>query len=316
MISIHWVQKRKVYWERLEELVRRSGSGLGHLSHSDLRELALLYRQVASDLAVVREDTSSGQLAAYLNQLLGRSHNLIYLGHRPEARGLVSFYRDTYPRIFRETFPLTLTAIIIFAAAMLAGWVVTLRDPGFAHRMLGSEMMETIERRQMWTHSVVAMKPLASSMITTNNLSVAFTMFASGITVVGTLWMTVFNGLLMGVVGAATYHSGMALQLWSFVAPHGVLELPAIFIAAGAGFEIARGLLFPGFLPRRESLIRAGGRASQLLLGTIPLLLVAGAIEGFFSPTGAPVFMKFTLGAVLFAALITYLSGGWRRRAA
>jgi uncharacterized membrane protein SpoIIM required for sporulation len=99
----------------------------------------------------------------------------------------------------------------------------------------------------------------------------------------------------------------MALQLWSFVAPHGVLELPAIFIAGGAGLEIARGLLFPGLLPRRDSLEIAGSRAARLLLGTVPMLVVAGVIEGFFSPSGAPVAAKFGLAAVLFTALITYL---------
>jgi uncharacterized membrane protein SpoIIM required for sporulation len=63
---------------------------------------------------------------------------------------------------------------------------------------------------------------------------------------------------LIGVIGMACALSGMSLQLWSFVAPHGVLELPAIFIAGGAGLRIAQGLLFPGLLPRRESLARAG----------------------------------------------------------
>jgi uncharacterized membrane protein SpoIIM required for sporulation len=314
MVSIHWIDKRRPHWERLEELIRKSRNGLAALSHTELQDLALLYRQTASDLSVVRQDPSSAQLAAYLNQLLGRSHNLIYLGQRPQAKGLVSFFTDTYPRVFRETLPQILLTVVIFAIGMLAGWVVTLHDPGFAHRMLGSEMIDTIERRQMWTHSVVAVKPLAASSITTNNLTVSFTMFALGITAVGTIWLALFNGLLMGVVGAATWRAGMALALWSFVAPHGVLELPAIFIAGGAGLEVARGLFFPGMLPRRESLARAGARASRLLLGTIPLLLIAGTIEGFFSPTNAPVAMKFTLAAVLFAALIAYLFAPARTR--
>jgi uncharacterized membrane protein SpoIIM required for sporulation len=302
------MDKRKPHWDRLEALLTRAKSGLGKLSGVELQELGLLYRQTASDLSVVLDDSSSAQLAAYLNHLLTRSHNLLYMGQRPKSSGLLSFYRDEYPCVFRETLPTTVLATTLFLAAAFAGWAITLHDPGFAHRMLGPQMMDTIDRREMWTHSVVSMKPVASSFITTNNLTVAFTTFALGITGIGTIWMMVFNGLLLGVVGAATWRAGMALSLWSFVAPHGVLELPAICIAGGAGLEIARGLFFPGYLPRRESLARAGRRAVRLVLGTIPFLLTAGAIEGFFSPSDAPIALKFTLAAVLFTALVAYLS--------
>lgn len=284
MVSIHWIERRKGHWERLEHLAKLGGTGLTKLNHRELQELGLLYRQTASDLSVVLEDLSNPQLAAYLNQLLARSHNLIYMGQRSKAAGISDFYIHTYPRIFRELLPQTLVVIAVFVAALMAGWAVTLHDPGFAHRLLGPQMTEDIDRHEMWTQSVVTIQPLAASSIATNNLTVAFTTFALGITVVGTIWMIVLNGLLMGVVGAATWRAGMALSLWSFVVPHGVLELPAIFLAGGAGLEIARGLLFPGLLPRRESLARAGGLASRLVLGTLPLLLIAGTIEAFHPP--------------------------------
>ena len=99
----------------------------------------------------------------------------------------------------------------------------------------------------------------------------------------------------------------MSLQLWSFVAPHGVLELPAIFIAGGAGLRIAQGLLFPGVLPRRDSLARAGAEAVQLLVGTIPILIIAGLIEAFVSPTTLPIALKFSVAAALFVLLNVYL---------
>jgi uncharacterized membrane protein SpoIIM required for sporulation len=308
MISIRWLEKRKPHWARLEQLVQRSSRGVAALSHNELQELGLLYRQTASDLASVREDASNRQLAVYLNQLLGRSHNLIYMGHKPKVSGIVRFYTETYPEVFRDTLPQTLLSLSIFAIAGLAAWIITIHDAGFAHRLLGPHMMETIEQRKMWTDSVLTIKPLASSGIMTNNLSVAFATFAMGITAgIGTIWMMMVNGLLIGVIGAATWRAGMALQLWSFVGPHGVLELPAIFISGGAGLEIARGLLFPGLLPRRASLARAGGRATRLLLGTIPMLVVAGVIEGFFSPTNAPAAVKFAFAAVLFTGLLMYL---------
>jgi uncharacterized membrane protein SpoIIM required for sporulation len=310
MISTRWLEKRKPYWSQLEQLVNRSSRrGIAALDHSELQELGLLYRQTASDLAAVREDLTSRQLAAYLNQLLGRAHNLIYMGHRAKISGLFRFYARTYPQVFRETYPRTMLALVIFVLTAIAGCALTVHDPTFAHRLLGPHMMETIERRQMWTDSIVTVKPIAASAILTNNLFVAFTMFALGITAgLGTIWMIVLNGLLMGAIGAATWQAGMAGQLWSFVAPHGVLELPAIFIAGGAGLEIAGGLLFPGVLPRRESLARAGGRGTRLLLGTVPMLFIAGIIEGFLSPSKIAVPLKFLFAGLLFTALVTYLS--------
>lgn len=313
MVSIQWTAKRKPHWERLEQLVRGAGHGVAGLKHAELRELGLLYRQTASDLSVALQDPSSGQLAAYLNQLLGRSHQLVYMGRKPKTSGLLTFYLETYPRIFRETLPLTTLGTAVFLLGMAAAWAVTANDPGFAHRVLGPKMMDTIEQRRMWTDSIVAMKPVAASQITTNNLTVTFATFASGITVIGPFYMMLMNGILIGVIGAATWKAGMALSLWSFVAGHGSLELPAIFIAAGAGLDIARGLVFPGLLTRKASLAAAGGRASKLILGTIPMLLIAGTIEGFFSPTPVPPVMKFTLGGLLFTALCAYLWGSARR---
>jgi uncharacterized membrane protein SpoIIM required for sporulation len=315
MISTRWLAKRKPHWQRLEQLVDRSGRrGVAALAHDELQELGLLYRQAASDLATVREDITSRPLSAYLNQLLARAHNLIYMGKRPRLNGIVRFYVDSYPRVFRDTYRLVLFSAMVFIAGALAGVVVTLRDPGFAHQILGPQMIESIEKREMWTHSILSIKPMAASGIMTNNIAVGFAMFAAGITAgLGTLWMLITNGLLMGVLAVTTARAGMALQLWGFVAAHGALEMPAIFIAAGAGLEIARGLLFPGMLSRKESLRQAGNRGAKLLLGTIPLLVVAGVIEGFISPTRIATPLKFLLSATLFTALVLYLLRGARR---
>jgi uncharacterized membrane protein SpoIIM required for sporulation len=309
VISTRWLEKRRPHWERLEQLVALSGRGsIASLKSTELQELALLYRQSAADLATVREDPASKQLVVYLNQLLGRAHNLIYMGRRPNRRGIWTFYKDIYPAIFRETFPDTFAAFVLFLIGTLAGVLLGMADASFMRHFLGPQMVDTIERHEMWTHSIVTIKPLASSAILTNNISVALSTFALGITAgIGTVWMMLLNGLMMGVVGVACWREGMSLPLWSFVAAHGVLELPAIFIAGGAGIGIAKGLLFPGSLPRRESLVRAGGRSVRLVLGTIPMLLVAGIVEGFVSPTDLPYQLKFLLAFALANLLVLYL---------
>src|SRR6266852_90442 len=309
MLSTRWLQKRRPYWAHLDELVARSEkSGIRALNHHELRELAVLYRQAASDLSTVREDPSSQRLAQSLNQLLGRAHNCIYMGRRAQGGRIITFYRDIFPQIFHATLAYTLSAAGVFFALAAAGFVMAVVDPGFQRYFLGPGMMESIDKRQMWTHSIVSVKPLESSAIMTNNLTVSFATFAYGITAgIGTLWMLAFNGLLFGVVSAACWQAGMAGQLLSFVVPHGVLELPAIFIAGGAGLLIAKGLLFPGTLPRHASLVREGSRAIQLALGIIPLLIVAGTIEGFVSPSDLAARWKYLLGAGLFGLLLLFV---------
>jgi len=317
VISTSWLQKRRPYWARIDELLTRAGrDGVRNLTHPELQELALLYRQTASDLATIREDASSRSLAHYLNQLLGRAHNFIYMGRRSRPAGIIKFYRETFPQVFHDTFAYTFAAAAIFWALAAVGLMLSIMNPGFQRYFLGADMMETIEKHQMWTHSIVSIKPLASSAIMTNNLSVSFATFALGITAgIGTVFELMFNGLLIGVVGAACWEAGMSQQLWSFVAPHGVIELPAIFIAGGGGLLIAKGLLFPGTLPRRASLVREGGRAVRLVLGIIPMLIVAGTIEGFVSPSELPVSLKFGVAAGMFLLLLLFVKRKTPRQA-
>lgn len=309
MISTRWLDQRTPYWQRLEALLNRIAShGLGALDRAELQELGLLYRQIAADLATVREDPSSARFAAFLNQLLARAHHTIYSADRPTASGAWQFFGRVFPETFRNHAAHCLVALLIFLGAAAVGAALTIQDPEFKAKVIGPRLVETINRHEMWTHSIVAIKPLASSSIMTNNLSVTFTAFAAGITGgLGTVYLLLMNGLLIGVIGTACGLAGMGLPFWSFVAPHGVLELPAIFISAGAGLRLGQGLLFPGLLPRRDSIAQAGTEAVRLVLGCIPLLVIAGLIEAFISPTDLAIPLKFAFAGALFAILVWYL---------
>jgi len=307
-LSSRWIEKRKAHWTRLEALVARGRRGISGLTHTELRELGQLYRQTAADLSAVRERPAAGELAAYLNRLLGNAHNLVYSPPPARLTTVARFFARTFPQVFRETWPYTATATLIFVAGAVVGIALAALDPGFVRFVVGGQILDTIDRREMWTHSILAIKPVASSAILTNNLSVSFAAFATGIIFgLGPIYMMAFNGILMSAIGAACHRAGMDLSLWSFVAPHGALELPAIFIAGGAGLLLGRGLLFPGWLSRRESLAAAASTATRLILGVIPLLVVAGLLEGFVSPTPIPAAAKFATGLAMFVALAVYL---------
>jgi uncharacterized membrane protein SpoIIM required for sporulation len=316
MISFSWLNKRQPYWARLESLLGQvKRQGLHSLGRSELRELGLLYRQTATDLSSVRGDPSSLQQSRYLNQLLARAHTALYGGQKKTFGDVFRFFGEDYPRIFRRFLPYTLTATAIFVFGAVAGTFIALSNPDFMREFLSPAMVSTIEKHEMWTHSVVSMKPQASSFIMTNNMSVSFMAFAGGITAgVGTIYLLFFNGVMMGVVATACGLNQMSIPLWSFVAPHGVLELPAIFIAGAAGLRVAQALLFPGHQSRRDSLATGGTEAVRLLVGVIPMLVVAGTIEGFFSPSSVPVALKFLLAGAVFTALVLYLARGARQR--
>ena len=310
MISTRWLDERRAYWKRLEQLLDEVGQrGLSSLRRRQLQELGLLYRQIGSDLAALREDAGSVHYAEYLQRLLARAHHIIYSSAERQSRlAALHFIAYTFPRIFRESLGPCAVSTAIFLGAAAVGASLTYRDPDFKTKILGPDMVETIERRQMWTHSIVAIKPVASSAIMTNNMSVALMAFATGVSAgVGTIYMMAFNGLLLGVIGMACALAGMSLPLWSFVAPHGALELPAIVIAGGAGLRLAQGLLFPGLLARRAAVARAGADAVRLVLGCIPILFVAGIIEGFVSPTDLATSLKFAMSAALLVLLVVYL---------
>ncbi|HME59583.1 MAG TPA: stage II sporulation protein M [Terracidiphilus sp.] len=309
VLSNQWILKRRPHWDRLAALLDQSdASGLGQLSRAELQELALLYRQVAADLSVLRQDATSRTYAQHVNQLLARAHHIIYSGRKTNLITLFRFLRDEYPVIFQSQVGYVAASVLVFLFFGLLGAALTNTRPEFMRHFVGPEMIATMERHTMWTESVVSVAPMASSAIMTNNLSVSFVTFASGIIFgLGTFFYISFNGIMLGVIGAACHHYEMSQALWSFVAPHGSLELPAILIAGGAGFRLGHAMLFPGVLRWRESVARGGIQATRLVSGIIPLLVIAGLLEGFFSPSHAPVWLKFTVGGMLFTLLLLWL---------
>ncbi len=315
LISNRWIDLRKPHWSRLEQLAQQAETaGLKSLSADQLRDLGLLYRQAAADLSAVRTDAASRTLEAYLNRLVARAHNFVYSGgSRVSPRSIALFFLDEYPRLFRRLLPYTSAATLILLSGALLGVLLTLVRPEFSRALLPPSLLSTIEQHKMWTESILGSEPQESSAIMTNNIAVCFYTFASGVVFgLGTLWFMFFNGFNIGLIATVCAEHGMSLSLWSFVASHGALELPSIFISGGAGLRLAAGILFPGYFQRKDALALAGLESIRLVAATVPLLIVAGTLEGFLSPSHAPIALKFSVSAVLFTALTLWLSRGWR----
>ncbi len=261
-------------------------------NREQLRELAALYRLASSDLSRARVLNVGDDIRTYLNNLVVKAHNQVYQSRRSRWTDLFEFLAFRFPFLVRRYTNYVLAALCLFLIPLLVSYCFVLHDPAFAelemvqgHPLVSEDMWQTIEEHKLWTDSLENVSPVASSLIATNNIKVTVLSFVLGITFgFGTAFVLLTNGIMIGTVLGLCRIYGMAEKLLVFMAPHGILELSAIFISGGAGLLLGKALLFPGHWKRLDSLKMAAPDALSLFLGCIPLLLIAGLIEGFISP--------------------------------
>ncbi|MBD2509261.1 stage II sporulation protein M [Nostoc muscorum FACHB-395] len=306
-----WIARREPNWQRLDALLKQiEKRGLKSLRASEIRELASLYRSVAADLARARTQQIGNTLIQSLQSLTTRAYTQIYQGsRRQEWQAILEFYRWGLPDVVQKTFAYIALATALFLLGALVAWWYSWQNPSFMALIVPESLITKVrDEHKLWMGSIVGVEPLASSGITINNLSVSFGAAAGGITFgLYTAYLMVFNGLLIGAVGTLVGQNNLAYPFWAFVFPHGSLELPAIFFAGGAGFLLARAILFPGKYRRGDALKFYGSQAVQLVFGIVPMLIIAGTIEGFFSPNPSiPDVIKYLAGTGLFILLVMY----------
>lgn len=308
-----WIARREPNWKQLDALLRQiEQKGLKSLKADEIRQLASLYRSVSADLARARTQQVGESLVRDLQVLTSRSYNQIYQGsRRQEWQAVVEFYRWGLPAAIQQNWVYIAIATAIFIIGVLVAWWLAWQDPLFMSLVLPEWLIEKVrDRHELWMGSIVGIEPLASSEIMINNLKVSFTAVAGGITAgLLTVFILAYNGLNIGTVATLVGQNKLAYPFWAFVFPHGSLELPAIFFAGGAGLLIGRAILFPGKYRRVDALKFYGYQAAQLVFGIVPMLIIAGTIEGFFSPNPiVPDPLKYIVGIALFALLIKYCS--------
>lgn len=301
-------------WRKLADILDRiDRRGLRVLSAEELLELGRLYRRASSELSYARAHGLDPRANTDLNRLVGRAYGHIYRAEKHGFAAIPRFFLRDFPQAVRALWPFiagaTALSLVTGALAFLLIWF----NPHLVGAILPSGFEQAIGRiiarsqtPQDWLP--FSMRPSASAGIMTNNIGVAFFAFSGGILLgLGTIYVLIFNGLMLGAVAAAVARAGVSLSFWSFVAPHGVIELPAIFIAGGAGLLLGYTLINPGDYTRKTALKLAARRAAVLLGGVVAMLIVAGTIEAFFSPTLTPAPIKLLFAAGVAFSLTLYL---------
>lgn len=282
------LKERRPQWEQLTRLLEQAERKTMPLSPEQVQLLGNLYRAATSDLALAKRDFPQHKVALYLNQLVGRAHAAVYQGE-PLALGRLGRYiRRGFPEAFRKTKWFTFTATLLLFLPALFTALITYTNPEAARWILPPEvqhLIPIIQDQELWVDMAPRERPFMSSAIMTNNIQVSFLAFGGGMLAgLLTTYVLIFNGLMLGGLIGLTAHYGVGWELSHFIIGHGVVELSVICMAGGAGLQLGWAMLRPGLLHRRDALQLAGGQAIRLLVGCIPLLVIAGLIEGFISP--------------------------------
>jgi uncharacterized membrane protein SpoIIM required for sporulation len=290
-----FLAERRPEWEALESLLARvESSGLRSLGIEGARQFGKLYRSVSSDLIRARTELVDASVTDYLNDLVARSYAHVHAGSGERGRQVVRFFLEGFPRLFREEWrAVGLSAGLLFAGAIVGAVAVGI-DPDAQGALIP-------EQHQAWTPEERIQRDTArgphggheaaqfSSFLFTHNIRVSFLVFALGITFgVGTVGVLFANGVPLGALAMQYHDAGHGLFFWAWILPHGIPELTSIFIAGGAGLLLARGLLLPGRRRRRDALVHEARRAARLVVGAMPILVIAGLIEGTISQIHEP----------------------------
>lgn len=299
--------------------------GVRSLGEKRVREFVSEYRALSSDLARLQtaaRDKPAEELF-YLSRLVGAAHNLLYRDRRADLLGFVRFILRDVPREIRHSWrPIGLATTVFFLPMIIAGAAV-IQQPAVAATFIPVGMLDRaadgIKRAEAGTGYIQdpqLLRPVMATRIIANNVQVTFFVFAGGITAgLLTTLLLLLNGVSIGGVIGLYASKGILPLLLAFMAPHGVLELSAICIAAGGGYLLAAAILLPGARTRRRALAENGKRAIKLICGSSLLLFVAGSLEGLVSPIPYwPLELKLLVSTATAVFMIAYLSGGRERR--
>ncbi len=314
-----FVERRSAAWEELDALLSRANRrGLRRIAPDDVERIGVLYRAATSDLAYAGGQGYEARLLTYLNRLVARAHAYVYGGSATTGwQRVARFYAVTFPSEFRRSFAWILVCSALTVATAVIAYVIVRSHPGEAYAILPESLVPPAIKHSLHDSNFAfdpGRSPLMSSAIITNNIKVAVFAFAGCVTLGAfTLLILLQNGLMLGGVGALFANAGFGADYWATVAPHGVIELTAIQIAGAAGLLISAGVLAPGRLRRVAAITEAAQRAGILIAGVASMLVVAGTIEGFFSPLRLTAVDRIAFGAA--TALLLALYFGFAGRA-
>jgi uncharacterized membrane protein SpoIIM required for sporulation len=254
--------------------------------HANPDVLSDRFIALTDDLSYARTFYPNSPTTLYLNELTGKFFSKIYASKKEKSNRFILFWKQELPFIFYSSQLQLLYSFLIFIFSALIGAISVANDDTFARLILGDSYVEmTLQNIQRGDPLAVygqESELVMFFMITINNVRVAFITFVMGIVgSLGTAYFLVFNGIMVGVFQYFCYQHGFLetslLTIWL----HGTLEISSIMIAGCAGLVMGNSLMFPKTYTRLESLKKGAKQGLKIIIGLVPLFIIAGFVESF-----------------------------------
>ena len=305
-----FVQNHRAEWTELESLITTLHKKKRDLTPEKLEHFQRLYQKAAQHLSYSQTYYPDEETTGYLNELVGKAHNMLYQDQTSSLQQLKQFFGSSFIQLFTEQWKAVLIAMALFMLGGIGAFLSVVQDPMHMYAILPEQISTAIDPEQLGGEGAVN-SPVMSASIMSNNIRVAILAFASGITFgILTVYLLIYNGIIVGALAAFFWHYGRSYDFWAFIVPHGIIELLAIFIAGGAGLLMGYKLLVPGKYPRSYQLKQQALRSVKLFLGTIPLFIIAGIIEGYITPASISLEAKYMFAFATLIGLMLYVTIG------
>jgi len=279
MKEVRFIAENRERWKKSEAALRSDG-----LVQPDL--LTEMYVQLSDDLSYAKTYYEGSEVITYLESMTVIAHRRTYQNRRTERDRFLKFFTHELPLAYRQSQPKMLMALTVFLLAIGLGVISSIIDADYVRVIMGDAYVNMTE------NNIAEGDPLAvygdsdsgsmAMMIAVNNIRVSFLAFVAGILgSFGTISILFINGVMVGAFFYYFIEKGIGLMAISSIMIHGALELSAIVLAGAAGLCIGNALLFPGTYSRAISLRRGASRAVKIIIGLVPVFIVAAILESY-----------------------------------
>ena len=273
-----FIKQNQDKWEAFEKVMGRSAP--------DPDELVTLFVQITDDLAFAQTQYPESRTTVYLNNLASKVHQTIYRNKRERSDRILNFWRFELPKVAYQCRREILISFTVFLMAAGIGVLSAANDDTFVRLILGDSYINmTLENINNDDPMAVYKQMRESDMfavITLNNIYVSFMVFISGaLATVGTIFHLFRNAVMLGAFQYFFYQEGLFMTSFLTIWIHGTFEISAIIIAGGAGIVMGNSILFPQTFTRLESFRQGVKKGVKLVIGLVPIFIVAGFLEGF-----------------------------------